>query len=406
MTPGGGETWQRKEDAARSRGGTTAGTVCSIAAVTLSGTASTTTGGSQRGPRRWNDMRSPRRHRRVNEYRLVDGQHRHRHVVQAPSPGQQLVVGNHRDRYRWQVHDLPTPGHRRRSSGQTTRCTPNTSAALECRIGSAQTDEVSDRALGLVTIRQGRGVTMTARESATHTRSSGGWVARREAAVRVLTDLAGLSTVDLTGLTAADVTVLDGAATISTPTRTVTVPPATGGMCGPCTLARWLHTLGPDRGAHRPARGHRRLSLQVSRRHLRRVPGVVAIRNTRPTKTTDTKQNHAEMITTCHLSRSGETNSRRTLEGDPDGLSRPGRSNPRTMPSLGLRSPVALSEQTTLARPGRGRLISRCSVNRPPAFPEEISNSVDGGVEVPTRGTTSILGSRAEPEPSRAILVG
>src|SRR6185312_17547062 len=42
MTPGGGETWQRKEDAARSRGGTTAGTVCSIAAVTLSGTASTT----------------------------------------------------------------------------------------------------------------------------------------------------------------------------------------------------------------------------------------------------------------------------------------------------------------------------------------------------------------------------
>ena len=96
---------------------------------------------------------------------------------------------------------------------------------------------------GFVTIRQGRGVTMTARESATHTRSSGGWVARREAAVRVLTDLAGLSTVDLTGLTAADVTVLDGAATISTPTRTVTVPPATGGMCGPCTLARWLHTL-------------------------------------------------------------------------------------------------------------------------------------------------------------------
>src|SRR4029079_12904534 len=70
MTPGGGETWQRKEDAARSRGGTTAGTVCSIAAVTLSRTASTTTGGSQRGPRRWNDMRSPRRHRRVNEYRL------------------------------------------------------------------------------------------------------------------------------------------------------------------------------------------------------------------------------------------------------------------------------------------------------------------------------------------------
>ena len=36
---------------------------------------------------------------------------------------------------------------------------------------------------------------------------------------------------------------LDGAATISTATRTVTVPPATGGMCGPCTLARWLHTL-------------------------------------------------------------------------------------------------------------------------------------------------------------------
>jgi hypothetical protein len=85
-------------------------------------------------------------------------------------------------------------------------------------------------------------MTMTTREPATHTRS-GGWVARREATVRVLTDLAGLSSLDLTGLTADDVTVLDGTATIRTPTRTVTVPAAADGMCGPCTLARWLHTL-------------------------------------------------------------------------------------------------------------------------------------------------------------------
>ena len=100
-------------------------------------------------------------------------------------------------------------------------------------------------------------MTMTARESATHTRSSGGWVARREAAVRVLTDLAGLSTVDLTGLTAADVTVLDGAATISTATRTVTVPPATGGMWGPAHARQMAAHPGPDRGAHRPVGGHR-----------------------------------------------------------------------------------------------------------------------------------------------------
>jgi hypothetical protein len=78
---------------------------------------------------------------------------------------------------------------------------------------------------------------------ATHGRTRSGWPARREAALKVLTDLAGLSALDLAELTVADITVVDGTATITTPTRTITITPTTEGICGPCTLARWLHTL-------------------------------------------------------------------------------------------------------------------------------------------------------------------
>jgi len=75
---------------------------------------------------------------------------------------------------------------------------------------------------------------------------AGGWVGRRDRALLVLTQRAGLSYPAIAALTVGDITVRDGAATI----RVEGGDPITLRMtddcllCGPCALSRWLHALG------------------------------------------------------------------------------------------------------------------------------------------------------------------
>ena len=73
---------------------------------------------------------------------------------------------------------------------------------------------------------------------------SAGWVGRRDRAVLVLSQMAGLADEHISGLTAGDVVIADGAATITALTGTITLP-ASGDtlICGPCALARWLRVL-------------------------------------------------------------------------------------------------------------------------------------------------------------------
>jgi hypothetical protein len=71
-----------------------------------------------------------------------------------------------------------------------------------------------------------------------------GWTGRRDRALLTLEHLAGVSKENIGELTAGDVTVADGVATIRTPGGTTTLVSTVDALiCGPCALARWLHTL-------------------------------------------------------------------------------------------------------------------------------------------------------------------
>ncbi|MET0866013.1 MAG: hypothetical protein ABWZ98_16905 [Nakamurella sp.] len=71
-----------------------------------------------------------------------------------------------------------------------------------------------------------------------------GWTGRRDRALLVLSQMAGLSFQAIAELTVADIQITDGIATIRTPGGATTLRSATDGrICGPCALARWLHAL-------------------------------------------------------------------------------------------------------------------------------------------------------------------
>src|SRR6478672_13551090 len=71
-----------------------------------------------------------------------------------------------------------------------------------------------------------------------------GWTGRRDRALLVLSQMAGLSYDNIATLTVGDVTVSEGTATIRTPGGTTILRQADDGLlCGPCALARWLHAL-------------------------------------------------------------------------------------------------------------------------------------------------------------------
>ena len=88
---------------------------------------------------------------------------------------------------------------------------------------------------------------------------SAGWVGRRDRAVLVLSQMAGMSDEDIAGLTAGDVVIADGAATITAPTGTITLPASDDSMtCGPCALSALAAPAGHDRHLPGPLRHRRR----------------------------------------------------------------------------------------------------------------------------------------------------
>jgi len=71
-----------------------------------------------------------------------------------------------------------------------------------------------------------------------------GWVGRRDRALVVLSQLAGLSFGTIAGLTAGDLSIVEGVATIRTVGSRTTLRPVDDDLlCGPCALARWVHAL-------------------------------------------------------------------------------------------------------------------------------------------------------------------
>jgi hypothetical protein len=71
-----------------------------------------------------------------------------------------------------------------------------------------------------------------------------GWTGRRDRALLVLSQMAGLSFQAIAELTVADIAIADGVATIRTPGGATTLRSEPDGrICGPCALARWLHAL-------------------------------------------------------------------------------------------------------------------------------------------------------------------
>jgi hypothetical protein len=73
---------------------------------------------------------------------------------------------------------------------------------------------------------------------------SHGWVGRRDRALLVLSQFAGVPYRFIARLTRGDVTFTDGTAMVSTPAGTATLHMDRDNLlCGPCGLARWVHAL-------------------------------------------------------------------------------------------------------------------------------------------------------------------
>jgi hypothetical protein len=71
-----------------------------------------------------------------------------------------------------------------------------------------------------------------------------GWVGRRDRALLVLSQLAGLSYGQIATLTAGELSIVDGVATVRTVGGKTTLRKVDDDLlCGPCGLARWVHAL-------------------------------------------------------------------------------------------------------------------------------------------------------------------
>jgi hypothetical protein len=71
-----------------------------------------------------------------------------------------------------------------------------------------------------------------------------GWTGRRDRALLVLAELAGLPVEQIAAVAAGDVTIADGAATIRAQGGTTVLRGVDDDLlCGPCALARWVHAL-------------------------------------------------------------------------------------------------------------------------------------------------------------------
>lgn len=71
-----------------------------------------------------------------------------------------------------------------------------------------------------------------------------GWTGRRDRALLVLSQVAGLSYQSISELTVDDISITDGVALVRTPGGTTTLRRTDDvALCGPCALARWIHAL-------------------------------------------------------------------------------------------------------------------------------------------------------------------
>ncbi len=71
-----------------------------------------------------------------------------------------------------------------------------------------------------------------------------GWTGRRDRALLVLSQMAGLTYQSIAELTVGDISIDDGVAVVRTPGGTTTLRRADDVViCGPCALARWIHAL-------------------------------------------------------------------------------------------------------------------------------------------------------------------
>ena len=71
-----------------------------------------------------------------------------------------------------------------------------------------------------------------------------GWIGRRDRALLVLAELAGLRFEQIASVAAGDVTISRGVATIRTHGGTTVLRGVDDNLlCGPCALARWVHAL-------------------------------------------------------------------------------------------------------------------------------------------------------------------
>jgi hypothetical protein len=71
-----------------------------------------------------------------------------------------------------------------------------------------------------------------------------GWIGRRDRALLVLSQFAGLSYVQIAALAAGDLSISDGVAIVRTAGgKTILRRADDDLLCGPCALARWVHAL-------------------------------------------------------------------------------------------------------------------------------------------------------------------
>src|SRR6478609_5620938 len=71
-----------------------------------------------------------------------------------------------------------------------------------------------------------------------------GWIGRRDRALLVLAELAGLRVEQIASVAAGDITIAEGTATIRTQGGSTILRGVEDSLlCGPCALARWVHAL-------------------------------------------------------------------------------------------------------------------------------------------------------------------
>ena len=133
-------------------------------------------------------------------------------------------------------------GDRNNESGTHVRHAGPVQARSDCQLPTRQGGLESARSLPQQPLSPGS-VDSTLRKLPSSGWASG-WTGRRDRALLVLSQMAGLSFDNIAELTVGDISVAEGVAIIRTPGGTTTLHSADDALiCGPCALARWVRAL-------------------------------------------------------------------------------------------------------------------------------------------------------------------